>query len=157
MIVSPCFYPRYAQCPEDAPDTDQTGAERQREKPHDHKDSTKAMNTLYETMYILRPDLGDEAADQAINRYQDLLKEQGAEMLETQHRGKRRLSYEINRYREGIYIQMNYQAPGTAIAPMERAMRLSEDVIRYLTIRFEEPSEESDEPEVAATAAPLGS
>lgn len=115
------------------------------------------MNTLYETMYILRPDLGDEAADQAISRYQDLLKEQGAEMLETQHRGKRRLAYEINRYREGIYIQMNYQAPGTAIAPMERAMRLSEDVIRYLTIRFEEPTEESDEPEAIATAAPLGS
>lgn len=115
------------------------------------------MDTLYETMYILRPDLGDEAADQAISRYQDLLKEQGAEMIETQHRGKRRLAYEINRYREGIYIQMNYQAPGTAIAPMERAMRLSEDVIRYLTILFEEPAEDSSEPEEIASAAPLGS
>lgn len=117
------------------------------------------MNTLYETMYILRPDLGDEAVDQAISRYQDMLTESGAADLETQHRGKRRLAYEINRHREGIYIQMNYEAPGTAIAPMERAMRLSEDVIRYLTIRFEEPSEESEsEAEApAATAAPLGS
>ncbi len=118
------------------------------------------MNTLYETMYILRPDLGDEAVDQAIVRYQDMLKESGAEMLETQHRGKRRLAYEINRYREGIYIQMNYQAPGTAIAPMERAMRLSEEVIRYLTILFEEPSETSDreiEAAIPASAAPLGS
>lgn len=119
------------------------------------------MNTLYETMYILRPDLGDEAVDQAISRYQDMLKESGAEMLETQHRGKRRLAYEINRYREGIYIQMNYQAPGTAIAPMERAMRLSEDVIRYLTILFEEPSEESGrerpEIEINLSGAPLGS
>ena len=118
------------------------------------------MNTLYETMYILRPDLGDEAVDQAISRYQDMLSESGAGMLETQHRGKRRLAYEINRYREGIYIQMNYEAPGDAIAPMERAMRLSEDVIRYLTIRFEEPSSESDddqELEATASAAPLGS
>jgi small subunit ribosomal protein S6 len=119
------------------------------------------MNTLYETMYILRPDLGDEAVDQAISRYQDMLKESGAEMLETQHRGKRRLAYEINRYREGIYIQMNYQAPGTAIAPMERAMRLSEEVIRYLTIIFEEPSEESgqrrEEIEINLSGAPLGS
>lgn len=126
----------------------------------DHKDlDFKLMSTLYETMYILRPDLGDDAIDQAITRYQDMLKESGAEMLETQHRGKRRLAYEINRYREGIYIQMNYEAPGTAIAPMERAMRLSEDVIRYLTIRFEEPSEESTprEEEPAASAAPLGS
>ncbi len=119
------------------------------------------MSTLYETMYILRPDLGDEAVDQAISRYQDMLKESGAEDMETQHRGKRRLAYEINRYREGIYIQMNYQAPGTAIAPMERAMRLSEDVIRYLTICFEEPAEGSTERlgdiEPIASAAPLGS
>ncbi|MEO1619563.1 MAG: 30S ribosomal protein S6 [Cyanobacteria bacterium J06632_3] len=116
------------------------------------------MSTLYETMYILRPDLGDEAVDQAISRYQDMLSEAGADMMETQHRGKRRLAYEINRFREGIYIQMNYQAPGTAIAPMERAMRLSEEVIRYLTIRFEEPSEESErEPEPTESAAPLGS
>lgn len=117
------------------------------------------MSTLYETMYILRPDLGDEAVDQAISRYQDMLTESGAEDIETQHRGKRRLAYEINRYREGIYIQMNYEAPGTAIAPMERAMRLSEDVIRYLTICFEVPVEGSTEsvPEPAETAAPLGS
>ena len=119
------------------------------------------MSTLYETMYILRPDLGDEAVDQAISRYQDMLTESGADMMETQHRGKRRLAYEINRYREGIYIQMNYQAPGTAIAPMERAMRLSEDGIRYLTICFEEPAEGSEsadiESEATASAAPLGS
>jgi len=127
-----------------------------------HKDlKFKTMNTLYETMYILRPDLGDEAVDQAISRYQDMLNESGADMMETQHRGKRRLAYEINRYREGIYIQMNYQAPGTAIAPMERAMRLSEDVIRYLTICFEEPAEGAEDSEIesepAASAAPLGS
>ncbi|WP_038015540.1 30S ribosomal protein S6 [Synechococcus sp. PCC 7335] len=119
------------------------------------------MSTLYETMYILRPDLGDEAVDDAISRYQTLLSEGGAEDIETQHRGKRRLAYEINRHREGIYIQMNYEAPGSVIAPMERAMRLSEDVIRYLTIVFEEPAEGSESEgeltESTESAAPLGS
>ncbi len=117
------------------------------------------MNTLYETMYILRPDLSEEVVDQTISRYQDMLTESGAEELETQHRGKRRLAYEINRFREGIYIQMNYAAPGTSIAPMERAMRLSEDVIRYLTIRFEEPAEgtEGRESTPVEFTAPLGS
>jgi small subunit ribosomal protein S6 len=91
----------------------------------------------YETMYILRPDLGDEQTDEAIAKYQGLLKEQGAEELETQHRGKRRLAYEIQRHREGVYIQMNYAAPGTAVAVMERAMRLSDDVIRFMTIKPE--------------------
>lgn len=95
------------------------------------------MPTVYETMYILRPDLGDEQVDSAIAKYQTLIQEQGAESIEIQHRGKRRLAYEINRQREGVYIQMNYQAPGTVVAPLERAMRLSEDVIRYLTIKQE--------------------
>lgn len=91
----------------------------------------------YETMYILRPDLGDELVDRVIEKYQTLLREQGAEDLETQHRGKRRLAYEIGKQREGIYIQMNYSAPGTAVAALEKAMRLSDEVIRYLTIKPE--------------------
>ncbi|MBD2260627.1 30S ribosomal protein S6 [Pseudanabaena sp. FACHB-2040] len=97
---------------------------------------------VYETMYILRPDLGEEAVDAAIGKYQSILREQGADILETQHRGKRRLAYEIDRHREGIYIQMNYTGPGSAVAPMERAMRLSEEVVRYLTVK-QEPVEEA--------------
>ncbi|HEY9807377.1 MAG TPA: 30S ribosomal protein S6 [Candidatus Obscuribacterales bacterium] len=95
------------------------------------------MSYIYETMYILRPDLGDELTDQAIGKYQNILREQGAEILETQHRGKRRLAYEINRHREGIYVQMNYKGPGKVVAVMERAMRLSEEVVRYLTVKQE--------------------
>ncbi len=95
------------------------------------------MNYIYETMYILRPDLGEELTEQAIAKYQKLLRDQGADPLDTQHRGKRRLAYEIGKYREGIYIQMNYQAPGSAVAVLERAMRLSDEVIRYLTIKQE--------------------
>lgn len=107
---------------------------------------------MYETMYILRPDLNDEAIDATIGKYQAMLKDLGASILETQHRGKRRLAYEINRYREGIYIQMNYTGPGEAIAPLERAMRLSEEVIRFLTVK-----QESDEPlpEAAAVEEPV--
>lgn len=100
----------------------------------------------YEMMYILRPDLGEEPVDQAIAKYQNLLNEQGAEEIEIQHRGKRRLAYEIQRQREGIYIQMNYKAPGSHVAPLERAMRLSEDVIRYLTLKQEVPTVETPEP-----------
>lgn len=92
----------------------------------------------YETMYILRPDLGEELTEKSIEKYQSLLLEQGATEMETQHRGKRRLAYDIDNCREGVYIQMNYRAPGTAIATMERAMRLSDEVIRYITIRLEE-------------------
>jgi small subunit ribosomal protein S6 len=97
----------------------------------------------YEMMYILRPDLGEEQVDQAIAKYQNILREQGAESIEIQHRGRRRLAYEIQRHREGIYVQMNYKAPGTHVAVIERAMRLSEEVIRYLTLTQEEPEAET--------------
>lgn len=100
------------------------------------------MSQLYETMYILRPDLSEEAVGQAIEKYQTVLRDNGAEIEETQHRGKRRLAYEIKKHREGIYIQMNYRAAGNCVALMERAMRLGDEVIRYLTVCQEEPKAE---------------
>ncbi|AFY34167.1 30S ribosomal protein S6 [Calothrix sp. PCC 7507] len=108
------------------------------------------MSLVYETMYILRPDLGEEQVEQAITKYQNLLREQGAEDIQIQNRGKRRLAYEIKKHRDGIYIQFNYTGPGTLIAPLERAMRLSEEVIRYLTVKQEVHEEKAEK--VAATA-----
>ncbi|CAA9245952.1 SSU ribosomal protein S6p [uncultured Coleofasciculus sp.] len=104
------------------------------------------MSDHYEMMYILRPDLGEEPVDQAIAKYENILREQGAEDIEIQHRGRRRLAYEIKRQREGIYVQMNYKAPGAHVAPLERAMRLSEEVMRYLTLKVEAPAVETPEP-----------
>lgn len=109
------------------------------------------MRYIYETMYILRPDLGEELTDGAIAKYQGLLQENGVTTVETQHRGKRRLAYEIGKHRDGIYIQMNYECDGSQVAPLERAMRLSEDVIRYLTIK-QPVREVEEEEEVEATA-----
>lgn len=106
---------------------------------------------VYETMYILRPDLGDEVTDREIAKYQTILRDRGAENIETQHRGKRRLAYEIGKHRDGIYVQMNYQAPGSTIFALERAMRLSDEVIRYLTIKQDVTA--APEAEVEAEAA----
>ncbi len=106
----------------------------------------------YETMYILRPDQGDEVVDGAIAKYENFLREQGVEDIQVQHRGKRRLAYEINKHRDGVYVQMNYKGGGHAVAGLERAMRLSEEVIRYLTIKHEVPKAEA-EPEPEAVEA----
>ena len=94
------------------------------------------MSNNYEMMYILRPDLSEEQVGNAIQKYQTFLSDRGAENIQIQNRGKRRLAYPIKKYLDGIYIQMNYQADGTQIAPLERAMRLEEEVIRYLTIKL---------------------
>ncbi len=111
------------------------------------------MSLVYETMYILRPDLGDEQVEQAITKYQNLLREKGAEDIQIQNRGKRRLAYEIKKHRDGIYIQFNYTGPGTLIAPLERAMRLSEEVIRYLTVKQEVHEEKAEKAEKVAVTA----
>jgi small subunit ribosomal protein S6 len=110
----------------------------------------------YETMYILRADLGDTESEAAIAKYQTFLEEQGAESLQIQHRGKRRLAYEIKKHREGIYVQMNYNAKPGTIELMERSMRLSDEVIRYMTLVVkpeEAVAEDAGETEVEAEAA----
>ena len=100
---------------------------------------------LYETMYILRPDLPDQEADAAIAKYQDFLVQQESENITIQHRGRRRLAYDIKGHREGIYIQVNYTATPKTIESLEKSMRLADDVIRYMTIKLEpEAVEEVD-------------
>ena len=88
----------------------------------------------YETMYILRPDIPEEEVDSHIKKYSDLLIESGVEVLDSQMRGKRRLAYPIKKNKEGIYVQLSHKGEGEQVAILERAMRLSEDVIRYLTV-----------------------
>ncbi|MCX5945568.1 MAG: 30S ribosomal protein S6 [Cyanobacteria bacterium] len=93
----------------------------------------------YETMYILRPDIPEEEVETHVSKYRDLVTEAGAEVLDTQMRGKRRLAYSIAGHKEGIYVQLTHNGDGQQVATLERAMRLSEDVIRYLTVKQEGP------------------
>ena len=102
---------------------------------------------LYETMYILRPDLPDQEADAAIAKYQDFLVKQESEDITIQHRGRRRLAYDIKGHREGIYIQVNYTATPKTIESLERSMRLADDVIRYMTIKLDPEAVEAEDAE----------
>ncbi len=89
----------------------------------------------YETMYILRPDIPEEEVDSHLKKYSDLLSSTGAKILDNQMRGKRRLAYSISKHKEGIYVQLSHNGDGQQVAVLEKAMRLSEDVIRYLTVK----------------------
>ena len=90
-------------------------------------------------MYILRPDIAEEDVNKHIEKYNKLLEDMGGKILDSQMRGKRRLAYTIAKNREGIYVQLSHQGDGQHIEKIEKAMRLSEDVIRYLTIKQEGP------------------
>ena len=93
----------------------------------------------YETMYILRPDIPEEEVDSHLKKYSKILIESGTEVLDNQMRGKRRLAYPIAKHKEGIYVQLSHNGNGQQVALLERAMRLSEDVIRYLTVKQDGP------------------
>ena len=95
--------------------------------------------SYYETMYILRPDIAEDEVTNHIEKYNKLLTEFGGTILDSQMRGKRRLAYQIAKHREGIYVQLSHQGDGQHIFKIEKAMRLSEDVIRYMTVKQEGP------------------
>ena len=90
-------------------------------------------------MYILRPDIAEDEVTNHIDKYNKLLEELGGKIIDSQMRGKRRLAYPIAKHREGIYVQLSHQGDGQHILKIEKAMRLSEDVIRYLTVKQEGP------------------
>ena len=95
--------------------------------------------SYYETMYILRPDIAEDEVTNHIDKYNTLLEDFGGTILDSQMRGKRRLAYQIAKHREGIYVQLSHQGDGQHIFKIEKAMRLSEDVIRYMTVKQEGP------------------
>lgn len=94
-----------------------------------------ALLTSYETIYIIKPNLSEDNLLKIIENYQGLLIERGAKNIVTQNRGRRGLKYLINKFRDGVYIQMNYEANGEVIEFIEKSMRINEDIIRFLTTR----------------------
>ena len=96
------------------------------------------MANHYEMMYILRPDLSEEQVNASVEKYNTFLTERGATNIQVKFLGKKRLAYTVKKFIDGIYIQLNYEADGTQVTPLERAMKISEDVILQMTLRLDE-------------------
>ena len=92
----------------------------------------------YELLYIIRPDLDEEATTALVDRLGGLVTSNGGDNLTVEKWGKRRLAYEIEDYKEGQYILMNFEGEGRTSQEIERVMKISEDVIRFLTVRKED-------------------
>lgn len=93
---------------------------------------------LYESTFIARPDISSQQVDGLAEQFREVLEGAGGEVAKTEYWGLRNLAYRIKKNRKGHYYFMNIEAPPTAISAMERTMRISEDVIRYLTVRVDE-------------------
>nr|YP_009510748.1 ribosomal protein S6 [Gracilaria gracilis]AXI96421.1 ribosomal protein S6 [Gracilaria gracilis] len=89
----------------------------------------------YETIYILKPNITESENLTLVNQYKSLIKKYGGQNILIQHKGRRHLNYNIDSYYDGIYVQINYTASSNLVKILEKAMRLSEDIIRYITIK----------------------
>ncbi|HET6872023.1 MAG TPA: 30S ribosomal protein S6 [Sporolactobacillaceae bacterium] len=91
----------------------------------------------YEIMYILRPDLEEEAVQAAKENLAKILTDNGAEINEVQEMGKRRLAYEINDFNTGVYTVLYVTAGSEAINEFDRLTKINENVLRFMVIRDE--------------------
>lgn len=109
----------------------------------------------YELMYIVRPELDDEALRATVKTVRGLLEAQGGQVIKTTLWGKRRLAYEVQRLRDGHYVLIVLRLDGAKVAPVERALRLQDAVFRHLMVLHEGPMPEADgEIEESSLVAP---
>lgn len=104
---------------------------------------------LYEHIFIARPDLSPQQAEALIETYGNVLRAEGGNVGKTEYWGLRNLAYRIKRYRKGHYSLMNIDAPHTAVAEMERRMRLSSEVVRFLTVSVDALDDKPSPPMLA--------
>jgi small subunit ribosomal protein S6 len=109
--------------------------------------------TKYETTFILEPGLDENKVNEEVDKVSGWIKDLQGEVIEVQRWGKRRLAYEINRKRDGIYTMVLYQGGGPLVKEVERRLRLNEAVMRSLTVLHVPPELTQGVPEDQAAAA----
>jgi small subunit ribosomal protein S6 len=93
------------------------------------------MQRTYEVMFIVRPDLTDEDVDKLVSTFETNIANAGATLKKTDRMGKRRLAYLVRKFHEGNYVLFTLEADGNAIHEIERRLRVSEPVIKFITVR----------------------
>ena len=91
----------------------------------------------YETTFIVQPEISDEGAKELLTRVDGILERSGAIRLLHDDQGKRRLAFDIQKFQKGRYVTTYYLSDGGAVGPVERALRLEESVLRFLTVMAE--------------------
>lgn len=91
----------------------------------------------YETVFIARQDLTNAQVEAIANGFTQVIKTHGGEVSKTEFCGLRNLAYKIKKNKKGHYVLMNISCAPAGVAEMERQMKLSEDILRHLTIRVE--------------------
>jgi small subunit ribosomal protein S6 len=96
------------------------------------------MSRLYEVMFIVRPDAADEDVDKLIAGFTTTVTNGGGNVKTTEKMGRRKLAYMVRKFNDGNYILLTVEANGVVIAELERRLRVSEPVIKFITVRMDE-------------------
>jgi small subunit ribosomal protein S6 len=91
----------------------------------------------YETVFILTPVLSDEQMKEAVKKYEDFLKDHGAEMVHRENWSMRKLAYPIQKKSTGFYQLFEFKDDGKVIADMEVQFKRDERVLRFLTVKLD--------------------
>ena len=95
----------------------------------------------YETIFILRPDSGDPQIKEIIKRFEGIIAAGAGEMIETEEWGARELAYKIKAERRGYYVRLDYVSPGPVMNEVERNLKLSDSVLRYLSVLVDDDAD----------------
>src|SRR5579863_8550266 len=102
------------------------------------------MNRTYELMFIVRPDMAEEDQDKLISALESAVTTSGGQMKNVERMGKRRLAYTVRKFHDGIYILLTVDGSGGLIHELERRLRVTEPVIKFLTVRIDEEQKRLD-------------
>jgi small subunit ribosomal protein S6 len=96
------------------------------------------MSRTYEVMFIVRPDVEEADLDKLIEGFQKNVTDGGGEVKATEKMGRRRLAYTVRKFNDGFYVLLTIVAEGSLITEIERRLRVSEQVIKFITVRIDE-------------------
>ena len=102
------------------------------------------MQRTYEVMFIVRPDMTDEDLDKLISSLENSVTSAGATVKNVERMGKRRLAYMVRRFIDGIYILLTLEGTGQGVSELERRLRVTEPVIKFITVRVDEEQKRLD-------------
>jgi len=102
------------------------------------------MNRTYELMFIVRPDMTDEDLDKLVSTLGTAVTSSNGTVKSVEKMGKRRLAYTVRKFHEGVYVLLTVEGGGTVMHELERRLRVTEPVIKFLTVRIDEEQKRLD-------------
>jgi small subunit ribosomal protein S6 len=102
------------------------------------------MQRSYEVMFIVRPDLVEEELDKLVGTLQNHATTAGATVKNVEKMGKRRLAYDVKKFQDGQYVLFTLASDGKSVHELERRLRVTEPVIKFITVRTDEEQQRLD-------------